>query len=225
MLLSHRYRFIYLKIRKTAGTSVEVYLEPFCCTPSLYPGPAMKREALVTEDGIIGRRMNEPHPPDAFYNHMPAEEVRARVGSAVWDQYQKVSVVRNPFDRAVSWLWHGLAPKDRARLAAAPFDAVLDAFVRRLENPGKILRDAAVVSIDGRCILDSWIRYESLHADLEALSQRLGLPPAPYPLGEYRRDARVRPEPWQAYVERLDIRRRIVDMLRLEFEAFGYPTA
>ena len=30
MLVSHRYKFIYTKTRKTAGSSVESYFEPFC---------------------------------------------------------------------------------------------------------------------------------------------------------------------------------------------------
>ena len=32
MLISHQYKFI-IKTVKTAGTSVEAFLEPFCCPP------------------------------------------------------------------------------------------------------------------------------------------------------------------------------------------------
>jgi hypothetical protein len=30
MIISHRHRFIFIKTRKTAGTSIEVYLSRFC---------------------------------------------------------------------------------------------------------------------------------------------------------------------------------------------------
>ena len=49
MLISHICRFIYLKTRKTAGTSVEIYFEPFCVDPKSYGGERHNTEPEVSE--------------------------------------------------------------------------------------------------------------------------------------------------------------------------------
>jgi Sulfotransferase family len=40
------------------------------------------------------------------YNHTPAEEIRELARREVWDGYHKFCVIRNPFDRVVSYFWH-----------------------------------------------------------------------------------------------------------------------
>ena len=64
MIISHKYRFIFVKTLKTAGTSIEVFLSQHC-------GP----DDVVTP--ILPHV--EPHLPrnhDGYFNHMPAWEIR-----------------------------------------------------------------------------------------------------------------------------------------------------
>ena len=53
MLFSRRYRFIYAKTAKTAGTSVEDYVEPYCMRLGEQT-PSHIREACESEAGIVG---------------------------------------------------------------------------------------------------------------------------------------------------------------------------
>src|SRR6185312_12550479 len=113
MILSHKYRFIFLKTRKTAGTSVEVSLAR-CCGPrdvltpvcpegealrgglGLGPrnhGPPLRQYGL--RDWLRLLLKGRPMPGSWFYNHMPAREVRARVGARVWDSYFKFCFERD----------------------------------------------------------------------------------------------------------------------------------
>ena len=54
MLVSHDYRFIFIKTKKTAGSSLETYLKPYC------------------ENGIVGKKLDE--------KHTTAGEIKAIVG-------------------------------------------------------------------------------------------------------------------------------------------------
>src|SRR5689334_12041430 len=103
MLISHRKRFIYTKTVKTAGTSVESYFEPYCMREGEWTF-SHAREESVSEAGIVGIRSGEPLEIQGviWWNHMPAKTIRALIGDAVWNDYFKFCIVRNPFDAVVS---------------------------------------------------------------------------------------------------------------------------
>lgn len=83
------------------------------------------RDEHVDDWGIVGSRGRTA---GNWYNHMPAAEVRNRLGASTWENYFKFCVIRNPFDKVVSTFWHDLAPDDRGRLASADFSVVQAAF-------------------------------------------------------------------------------------------------
>src|SRR4029453_8467383 len=121
MLVSHRHRFIYTKTMKTAGTSVEVYFEPYCMPAGTWQF-SHHRSQQISDAGIIGFRGPRQHRPEVkWWNHMPAATIRERVGPEVWDGYFKFCVIRNPFDKAISVFhfakahrarWGGLQPRE-----------------------------------------------------------------------------------------------------------------
>src|SRR4051812_46185541 len=106
MLCSHVKKFIYLKTIKTAGTSIEMFLERVCCPPELYVETQSRRE-LITDHGVIGSRGNKI-PGSRFPSHLAAGKVRERLGEEVWNAYYKFCAIRNPYDKVVSRFWHWL---------------------------------------------------------------------------------------------------------------------
>src|SRR5690242_16177876 len=101
MLVSHTKQFIYLKTTKTAGTSVEIFFQPFCLSPDhpCYSSPTHEMNEVISNYGIVGYRGPQPIPKVAFYNHMAAVEIKKWIGSEIWDHYFKFCVIRNPFDK------------------------------------------------------------------------------------------------------------------------------
>ena len=181
MLISHSHRFIFIKTVKTAGTSVEAFLEPYCCPP----GHQVQHwtPTLISDYGVVGRRWPQNDCDDfGYYNHMSAAEIRERF--ADFDGYTRITTVRDPYDRAVSafhyahetWRPEGGIPLEQAiaLVASGQGDQLQQLFVYFLEQG--LADDQAMLTIDDELVVDHWIRYESLVPDLERLVTALALP-------------------------------------------------
>ena len=129
MIVSHQHRFVFVKTRKTAGTSIEIALAQHCgpddiITPIDEVDEQIRRnlghrgpqnfEVRKKVRGIIGiaRRMLGKDVV-RYYNHIPAGSIRDNVGAQIFDSYQKFCVVRNPWDRLIR--------TTRARLLRTPY--------------------------------------------------------------------------------------------------------
>ncbi len=184
MILSHRYRLIFLKTGKTAGTSIELSLSRYCGPDDIVTAADEEAQAIRAAHGGVGpqndlgpARLRELELRDVrrvlrtgrwprrkrFREHISAAEVRDLVAPDVWRDYHKVAFVRNPWDRAMSsYFWrahrHG---------STADFDEWL-----AHRNNGLW----SIISIDDDVAVDQVGRYESLEADVRAACERVGLP-------------------------------------------------
>jgi hypothetical protein len=199
MLISHKYRFVYLKTVKTAGTSIEIYFESYCVDPEHYPGPSHARDALVSAEGIIGYRG-----PDGarqlWYNHMPAAVLRDRLGDETWTSYLKFCAIRNPYDKAVSHFWFLLPTEKRAEFRTADFSVVRASFSEwAATHSFPIDRDIFMIGDD--VVVDEFIRYEQLHSDMERICNRLGIPWRIERMGRYKSEYRESKEHFAEYYD------------------------
>jgi hypothetical protein len=227
MIINHTYRFIYLKTKKTAGTSVEIALSRYCGPGDIlsrigrkdepirtglgYQGPAnylIAKDRYSRSDWVrhyIGRQ------EIMYYNHMPAVEVRARIGEEIWNSYYKFCFERNPWDRAISaYHWEN---RSRRRLPA------FGRFLKKMHRDRKI-SNFETYAIDGKIAVDKVLLYENLAAELEALVVRLGLPgplELPNAKRQYRKDRRPYQEVYSAWE-----RDFIAEVCAREIKEFGY---
>lgn len=118
MIILHDQKMVFVKTRKTAGTSVEIALSTLAGPNDVITPVSPDDEALRVEAG--GRspqnyrgRVSELRPrhvkvfakrrwPNRFYNHISAVEARDHLGQPTWEDYFTFTIERNPWDRLIS---------------------------------------------------------------------------------------------------------------------------
>lgn len=173
MLVSYAHNLIFLKSRKTAGTSVEMFLQQACGITHGPPSEATR--AIVNRRGIVGRRRTaRPNLipwRNKWQNHMPAPQMRVALGEDFWQSACKITTVRNPFDRCISgffWRRYGgkTPPTDLSILRAGVEDFCL---IKKFSDDRDIYYDR------GAFVPDVCLRYENLENDLRAFCSEHGI--------------------------------------------------
>jgi hypothetical protein len=184
MLVSHVKKFIFIKPIKTASTSVEMYFQRWCLDD---PDQVVDEltEQLVGEAGIIGYR-GWTAKGNWWYNHMPADLLRERIGHETWNSYYKFTMVRNPYERAIS-LFYWLIEHKRI---VCPDTDIKQQFVWFLKSSREFVSDTIRYVIDDNYCHDAIIRYENLLEDIESVCRHLEIEWIPEKLGEYKSGVR-----------------------------------
>lgn len=189
MILSHPHQFVFVRTTKTAGSSLEIALSKYCGPDDIVTPLTNQEERQKKELGYVGAQ-NHTVPLQEynirniynsikgkrnikFYNHMPAHEICGKISQGIWDAYFKFSIVRNPFDYAVSkyyWQNRKQTPSKegfRRWLLASP-------------PPPRLLINRAITHINGTSAVDFMVRFEHFDTDLKEVANRTGLPRALY---------------------------------------------
>jgi len=183
MIVSHKYRFIFIKTRKTAGSSMETALAPLCgpddiVTPLDSSSPDHVPRNYY-EDSFIGRayarsrlfrKCIDRHSPLVgrwFYEHMPGTRVRELVGDEVWNSYYKFCFERNSWDKVVSyyhWKIHGQHKK------LPPFEDYVVKKSHRLPRCARLYFDGE------QCIVDDVFDFSDFKTSFQQVCDRLSIP-------------------------------------------------
>jgi len=232
MIVSYSRKFIFIKTRKTASTTVEAVLASGCgrddviskSGDEIYPGsnipiagrldPAGAPPSARSRDALRAHRKQTrgARKRGEFYSHMPAAEIKARVDPAFWNEALKVTVERHPYEKAVSQTFYRLHKRNRH---GEDFDEFLDRTIRKGGYAG-----FPMWSIDGTVVVDRFIRHEDLEAELRQVCESLGIAfPAELP----RMKMRTRKDTRPAHEILSDEQKRIVyEYCKQDFEILGY---
>ncbi|UOQ84351.1 hypothetical protein [Gracilibacillus salinarum] len=81
MIISHKHKFIFIKTRKTAGTSIEISLSRYCGDQDIITPISPKDEKIRKK---LGKQPQHYH---KLYNHMRAQQIKKFVGEEIWKDY------------------------------------------------------------------------------------------------------------------------------------------
>jgi hypothetical protein len=150
---------------------------------------------------------------------MPAAELREKIGKEMFDRYYKFCAIRNPFDKVVSHFWW--RARKTADFSDEPFSKIKERFTHFVSQNFGTLSDRSIFMIDGRSVVDDFIRYERLVADTERVCNRLDVIFDAKLLGTYKSGSRKRREHFSQYYS--SITRRFIEReFAWELNRFGY---
>ncbi len=199
MVLSHKHKFIFVKTAKTAGTSIEVFLDKYCgendiLTPFAFPEshhtprnfrgffnpiPEIQEDIRVGMFSFKNLRdiVKDALIPKKFHHHIPARKIKNRVPKEVWEDYLKFTVVRNPWEKVISgWFYYKKHFNEKI-----PLDQYLSFCERRMSQK---IRGTGICPYNlynytnpdtGEIMVDEVIRYENLNDELLRVLERVGI--------------------------------------------------
>ncbi len=162
MLISHKYKFIFIKTKKTAGTSIEIEL-----------GKNMGDNDVITPikpnfEGHLPR--NFIYEGYNLFNHISAQSLKKILPKNIFENYYKFCVEREPVDKCIS---------DYSMLKNSPYHNYNTKFLKWNEY---ISARSFPVDVDkytdekNKLFVDKIIKYENLNDEMYEISQRLNIP-------------------------------------------------
>lgn len=172
MMISHSRRFVFVKTKKTAGTSIECALAPYLrrgdlTSPLEEHEPKYRRfskemvRILREKDGNI--RARNPHLPASVVHEHFANDTAG---------YFSFCVERNPWDKAVSafYFWISRHPVSRQNTEEENFKNFVQS--DRLS----FFSDFDLYMQDGEPLVDRILSYENLADEFSEVMTQVGLP-------------------------------------------------
>lgn len=202
MIISHEYKFIFIKTRKTAGSSLETQIrnhlgehdifapygvgdyygerfDPLPCmieclsNPKLFTRTAKGRYKDFFHVGKIVKNWMDWYNKARYYPHIPAIFVRNRVPESVWSNYFKFCVERNPWDKVISDYFHYRFNHRKHYGKNPSFQYFMDnELYKRVSFNYPLYTDIEQENI----IVDRVLYYENLTSELREVLNWLGIP-------------------------------------------------
>ena len=167
MIISHKHKFIFFAIPKTATHAIRQAL-------TSHLGP----DDWEQQDLFDKKRLPFPRIAEIKHGHISARQIRTHLSDEVWDSYHKFGFVRNPFDRFVSTCFFLNRKDSKFEQSAISFmkqALTVERFQRRvLVMPQNLL----LTDDDGIIVIDSVGRYENLQQSYDEICARIGIPTA-----------------------------------------------
>ena len=189
MIISHNHKFIFVKPRKVAGTTIELKLSPYlekgdCATP-IEP---YEEKLRTIKDGVIVKKIQQTTLglPRRLRDHSTLRKAYLTLGQSIRN-YFVITACRNPWDRAVSQFFWSYRNQNILRkdfpTQKTEFNKFtkfygprnwLDLFYGRKRQ--RALNSSHLYTVNNKINANFVIRYEHLEEDFYALQKLFCLP-------------------------------------------------
>ena len=231
MLISHTHKFIYLKPMKVAGTTTEVFFKKYCIDPNKIPlfEKQLQQNKLdidfhfpsEPQYGII----NNGHNGDITYPqfnkpHMTCEEIIRAIGDddrlreEIWEEYIKITNVRNPWDLLVS-MWHWEKRKKNNSIWAQKVD--FKEYAKHHWIISNLKKNQKIWAYQDKYNFE-YIRFENLEEDILKVCKKIGINVTNLHLGNFKK---INRKPYQEYYDE-ETKKIVGEVYKKEIDLFKY---
>lgn len=214
MLISNKYKFLFVHIAKTGGTSVRATLERYRRRDPYYVPQFICSRISHLTGHRIGAKIPRHAKAIAAYEMLPRE---------LYNSLFKFVFVRNPWDLQVSSFHH--IRRERPHLMAGIDD--FETFLRWKLDPQRPYQfhiDTSIerqsdylIDLHGNIIVDFIGKYENLEEDFRQVCERIGVRA---PKLAHKRQAKDRSSYQKYYTD--ETAALVSDYFRRDIEMFGY---
>lgn len=216
MLVSLRYKFIFVHIAKTGGTSVRAALNGY-----KWRDPYRMLQFVCSRmSGFTGHRLGCKIP-----RHARAIAAMEMLPREMFERFFKFAFVRNPWDLQVSSFHH--IRRERPHLleqaGIRDFESFLGWKIKEKRNYHYIidtsieLQSDYLIDLHGNVIVDFIGKYEQLEDDFEEACRRIGIRPPQLP---HKRKATDRTHYRKYYTD--ETAGLVAEHFKPDVEMFGY---
>ncbi|MDC0338334.1 sulfotransferase family 2 domain-containing protein [Flavobacteriales bacterium] len=184
MILSHKHKFIFLRTKKTAGSSLEIHLSQYCGDNDVITIDDSEAEIMKKERGVFSRNYQLPileyrlsdwkillrtlskkNIRHKYSNHMSASDLKKVLPKKIWDSYFIFCFERNPYEKAVSaYLYH---------IRTHDLD-IRNYSLEEFLNKNDYYRNFHRYTIDNKIAINVF-EYKNINKEIERFINKLGI--------------------------------------------------
>ena len=176
MLISHKKKFIFIHIFKTAGTSITENFVPYArlidkIAHQYYP----TKKAINGINRLFGISGKGSQWATGFHKHASALEIKKKLNAEVFDTYFKFAFVRNPYDWLVSYYYYvqeSAYHPEYKKIKGIGFEDFIPWYI----NQSPHTMSSFLVDEKGNTIVDYIGKLETLNNDIINISDKLNIP-------------------------------------------------
>jgi hypothetical protein len=226
VMISHKHQFIFIKTKKTAGTSVEEYFESILIGVPESGFSENTFERVAKDSYVTGRTIYQGAVKGLLLSHASSGQILRALGQERFDSYIKVSCVRNPWDQIVSFFWWRIsfypsAHRIMIRLPMILVRTIFSYWLSRSQKRINSLSYTAQLEIDGVLPKMKIIHFETMKEDIDKICEELGIDNLSLELPNRKTTQRKTSAPYQTYYSRA-LRDSVAKARALDLANFGY---
>jgi hypothetical protein len=165
MPVNHSLKIVFVHIPKTAGTSIEF---------------ALGMHSGINEIGLVYQKHIEQNNNTLFgmgLQHLTAYKIMKSLGEELYSSYYKFSVIRNPYDRLVSYVaWINAKWERKELLTREVFKEYIRMnFFLGFSRNRILIPQYNYLYYNGKVLVDKILYFENIINDFSNLAQELNL--------------------------------------------------
>jgi hypothetical protein len=226
MIVSHKHKFIFVKTKKTAGTSIDIALSRICGNDDILT--IINAEDEVTRYKIAKRnaqnnkisflkyriidwfRFVKHRKRRNFYSHMPASLIKHYIGLEIWNEYFTFCFERHPVSKSIShYSWRS------KEVEFDNFESYLNS-----EEILKIKGDNFYKDAKGNYLVDKVYKMEEMAAAFEDIANKIGIEKSELPPPNFKSKETFENEKLDSKIISSKFKEQLLLIFKTEFEDF-----